>query len=104
MPRVRPTLKSARLPRRLVSVAVQIVAEERRFDIFAELARGLVPSKRNYSNALTLGALPFPVVPRTGHDEIGMLRIAFLGMLEDLPRPPGIFLIPESRNIQIGHA
>ena len=50
-----------------------------------------------------LGALPLAVKPRTSHDEIGVLRIALLGVTENLPRSPGIFLIPESRNIQVGN-
>ena len=86
-----------------LSFAVQVVAEERGFDVFAELAGGFVSPKRNQADAVALVSLPLAMEPRSGNDEVGVLRIVFFGMAKDLPRSPGIFLIPESGDIQIGH-
>ena len=64
---------------------------------------GFVSRKRNDADAVALGSLPFAMEPRPGNDEIGVIGIVFGGVAKDLPRTPGIFLIPKSGDIQIGH-
>ena len=103
MPGIRAALKSCRLPAEFLALAVQIVAKERGLYIFAELSRRFVTSERNHPDALSLLALPLPVIPRPGHDEVVVLRIVFLGVAKNLPRSPRILLIPEPAHIQVGH-
>src|ERR1700684_4007482 len=103
MPRVRSALKSAGLPRWLVSLTVQVVAEKGSLNRFAEFARSFVSSERNEADAVSLAPGPFAVKPRACDDKSRMLRIVFFGVTKNLPRSPGIFLIPESRNVQVGH-
>ena len=62
-PGVRSTLKSAGLPRRLLTFVVQVITEEGRFNVLAKLAGGLVPAERNDSDVVALGRAPFPVIP-----------------------------------------
>src|SRR2546422_11493405 len=101
MPTVRAALERAGLPLRLLALAVQVTPEQRRFDVFAERPRGFMPRKRNQADAIALRCLPLPVKPRTGHDKIRVLGIVLFCVAENLPRSPGIFLIPESRDVQI---
>src|SRR5208337_3151875 len=75
VPGVRSALKRGGLPRWLLTLAVQVIPEEWRFNILAELARSFVPSKGDDSDAVALGGLPLPVKPGAGHDEIRMLGI-----------------------------
>ncbi len=82
---------------------MQVIAEEWRFDVLAEFARGLVSAERNDADAVTFGTLPLAVEPRTRHHEIRVLRIVLFRVTENLPRAPRIFLIPESRDVQIRH-
>ncbi len=82
---------------------MEVVTKEGRFDILAEFAGGLVSSERDEADAVALGTLPLAVIPGTGNDEIRVLRIVLLGMTKNLPRSPGIFLIPESRDVQVGY-
>ena len=103
VPAIGSALKCAGLPLRLFALIVQVVAEEWRFDVLAEFARGFVPTERNHPDAVAPGCLPLPVVPRTRHNKVGVLRVALFRMTENLPRSPGIFLIPESGNIEIGN-
>ena len=49
------------------------------------------------------GACPSSVKPGPGDHEVGVLRIVLLRVTEYLPRPPGIFLVPEAGYIQVGH-
>src|SRR5713226_5423131 len=101
MPTVRATLKRAGLPVRLLSIAVQVITEKWRLNIFAELPCRFMSCKRNQSNVVRLRRLPLPVKPRTGHNKIGVLGVVLLRVAENLPRSPGIFLIPEPRNVQV---
>src|SRR5579863_2203024 len=103
MPRVGSTLESARLPRGLAALVVQVKAEEGGLDVFAKLAGSFVASKRNESDAVALWSLPFAVEPGAGDHEICVLRIVFFGVAENLPRSPRILLIPESCDIQVRH-
>ena len=48
--------------------------------------------------------LPFTVKPRSGDDEVGVLRIVFFSVAEDFPRTPGVFLVPEAGNVEIGNS
>src|SRR5579872_2975115 len=103
MPRVRPALERAGLPRKLLARTMQVITEEWRFDILAELARGLVSAKRDQADAFAFGRLPFSVKPGTSDDEIRVLRIILFGVAKNLPRSPRVFLIPESGDVQIRH-
>ena len=80
---------------------MQVVAEEGRLDVFAELARGLVSSERDEPDTVSLRSLPLAVEPWAGHDEVRALRIILFRMVKDLPRAPGILLIPESSDVQV---
>src|ERR1041385_4727309 len=53
--------------------------------------------------AFSLRRPPLAVVPRTGDHEVRVLRVVLLGVAEDLPRSPGIFLVPEARDVQVRH-
>src|SRR6516225_4822588 len=103
MPGIGSTLKGAGLPGRFLAGPVQVITEEGRLDVLAELARGFMPTKGDQANAVGRGSPPLPVEPRARHHEIGMLRIVLFGVTEDLPRSPGVFLVPESGHIQVGH-
>ena len=103
-PGVRSTLKSAGLPRRLLTFVVQVITEEGRFNVLAKLAGGLVPAERNDSDVVALGRAPFPVIPRARDDEVRVIGIVLLGVAKDLPRSPGIFLIPESGDVEVGNS
>src|SRR6266446_10525689 len=101
MPSVRPALERAGLPFRLFAFSVQVITEKRRLDIFAELTRRFMSRKRNQPDTVRLWRLPLAVKPRTCNHEIRMLGIVLLRVAENLPRPPGIFLIPKSRHVQV---
>src|ERR1019366_9819159 len=102
MPRIRATLKRCGLPVGLLAGSVQIVAKRRRFNIPAELARGLMAPKRDDTDTFTLRTLPLSVIPRPRHDEVVVVRIALPGMTKNLPWSPRVFLIPKPGNIQVG--
>src|SRR5208283_1494397 len=104
MPGIQSTLERGGLPCRLLALPVQVIAEKWRLDILAKLTRCLVSAERNDADAVTLFTLPLAVIPRAGNDEIRVLRVVFFGMTENLPRAPGIFLIPESGDIEIRHS
>src|ERR1700730_192897 len=101
MPSVRTALESTGLPVRLLPLPVQIVAKKRSLHVFAELAGGLVSSKRNDADAVALRALPFAVKPRPRNNEIGVVRVMLFGMMENLPGTPRIFLVPKTGDIQV---
>src|SRR5260370_31535132 len=101
VPTVRAALERARLPLWLFAFSVQVKTEKRSLDIFAELARRFVSRKRDQPDAVRLRRLPLAVEPRTGNHEIRVLGIVLFRMAKNLPRPPGIFLIPESRHVQV---
>src|ERR1700688_3819924 len=101
MPAVRTTLESSGLPIRFFSHAVQIVAEKSGFDIFAKLAGRFVSPKRNDADCIALGRLPFPVKPWPRHNKVGVVRIVLCRMSENLPWPPGIFLIQEAGYVEV---
>src|SRR5262249_50650034 len=100
----RSALERASPPGGLLAYAVEVVAEKRSFNVFAEFSRCFMAAEGNHSDRIALGRLPFAVIPRSGHHEIGVIGIALRGVTEDLPRSPRIFLVPETRNIQIWHA
>src|SRR5579872_7192840 len=101
VPRIRSALERIGLPRRFLASSVQIIAKEWRFDILPEFARGFVSAKWDQANAIAFRRLPFSVEPRSGDDEIGMLRVVFFGVAKNLPGSPRVFLIPESGDVQI---
>src|SRR2546427_1856844 len=103
MPGVRTALESSGLPGWFFAHAVKIVTKKRRFDIFAKFARGFVSREGNDADGVALWALPFAVIPRAGTNEMCSVGIMFGGVTENLPRSPGIFLIPEAGDIQIGN-
>ena len=80
---------------------MQIMAEERSLEVLSELARGFMPAKRNQPDAVALRALPLAVIPGTGHDEVRVVGVLLFRMAENLPRPPGVFLIPKAGHIQV---
>src|SRR5579863_10143105 len=100
-PGERSALECAGLPVRLCARAMQVISEKRSLDVLAKFAPAVVISKRNNSDALSARALPFAVIPRSCHDEICVSGIVFFRVIKNLPRSPRIFLIPESRHIQI---
>src|SRR5947209_802984 len=101
MPTVRSALECAGLPCRLLAFVVQVIPEEWRFNILAKLASRFVSSKRDQADTVALRTLPFAVIPRPRNHEIRALRIILFRMLKNLPRSPGIFLIPESGDVQV---
>src|ERR1700686_966377 len=103
MPTVRTALESRRLPGRLFSHAVQIITEKRRFDIFAKLTRGFMSGERNDADRITLSRLPLAMKPWTRDYKVSVIRIMLLRVGEDLPWTPGIFLIPKSGYVEVGH-
>src|SRR6185437_7212152 len=82
---------------------MEIVAEERRLDVFTELARGLVSTQRNRADTVALGCMPLAVIPGPRDHEVVVAGIALFRVAEDLPRPPGVFLVPEPGHIEIRH-
>ena len=80
------------------------MAEKRRLDILAELARCFMSRKRNQADAVGFWRLPLTVKPRTGNHKIRVLWIVFFRVAKNLPRSPGIFLIPESGHVQVGNS
>src|SRR5690242_10196990 len=103
MPAVRARLEALRLPIRLRARTVQVIAEKRCLDILAELARRLL-AERNHADLVALRfARPAAVIPGAGYDKIVMAGTVLTGMAEYLPRPPGIFLVPITRDVQDRH-
>src|SRR2546426_12069368 len=80
---------------------MQVVAEERSLDRFAELAGCLVATERDQPDAVSLGSVPLTVIPRAGDHEVRVVGVVLRGVAKDLPRSPGVFLIPESRDVQV---
>ena len=103
VPGVRAGLEGGYLPRRLFALAVQVVTEEGGFDVLPELEGGFVPAEGDGANAVSDWRCPSAVEPGAGDHEVGVLRIVLLRVTEDLPGTPGIFLIPEAGDIQVGH-
>ncbi len=81
---------------------MEVVAEERRLYSLAKLPCRLVATERERTDAVTFRRPPLPVKPRAGHHEVRVVRVMLVSMAKDLPRSPGIFLIPEARNVQEG--
>src|ERR1700694_1372499 len=100
-PAVGARRERARLPGWLLPLAVEIVAEERRLDRLAELARGLMAAERDQPDAVRLRRAPLSVEPRAGDHEIRTVGVVLRGVPEDLPRPPRIFLIKETSDVQV---
>ena len=99
VPGIRSALKGARLPCRFVAFAVKVIAEECRLDLLAEFTRGLMTPEGDDADRISLGTLPLAVIPRSGDDEIVVIGIVLFGVAKNLPRSPGILLIPESSNV-----
>src|SRR5262245_4314699 len=97
-PGIRPALKGADLPRRLVTAPVEVMPEECRSDR-AELNRCFVASERDDANTVPLIVAPFTVIPRTGDHETRVVGIAQPSTSKDLPGSPGIFLVPETGDV-----
>ena len=57
MPGVRSGLEGGHLPRRLVTLAVEIVAEKGRFNVLPELDRGLVTTEGHRADAVSQQAI-----------------------------------------------
>src|SRR6185503_21022047 len=87
----------------LRALAVEIVAEERRLDVLAELARRGMSAEWDEADAVVDGRVPGAVIPRAGDHQVRVLGIVLLRLMKDLPRPPRIFLIPEAGDVQVGH-
>src|SRR5262245_55169350 len=84
-PSVRTALKCSGAPRRLLALAVQVIAEKWSFDIFAEFTRGFVTAKWDQPNAVAFGRLPLPVEPRSRDHEVSVVGIFFRGVPKNLP-------------------
>ena len=100
-PAVRARLEHRGLPAGLLPLPMEIVAEERSLDGLAELAGRLMPAERDQPDAVCLRRLPLAVKPGPCHHEVGVVRVVFLRMVKDLPRPPRILLIPEARDVEV---
>src|SRR6185437_1802647 len=96
VPGVRSGFESRHLEVGLAPLAMQVVAEERRFDVLAKLQRGLVPPEGNLPQMTALRPLPAAVVPRSYNHEVHVVGIVFFRVAPDLPWPPRVFLVPES--------
>src|SRR6185503_6812804 len=88
LPCVRSCLEHHRLPRGLRALAVEIVAEERRLDVLAELARRGMSAEWDEADAVVDGRVPGAVIPRAGDHQVRVLGIVLLRLMKDLPRPP----------------
>src|SRR5206468_8939151 len=53
-------------------------------------------------DAVSLGSVPLAVIPRARDHEVRVIGVVLRGVTEDLPRSPWVFLIPESRDVQVG--
>src|SRR6516162_5138327 len=82
---------------------MQVIPKKRRLQILTKLLRRVVPSIWNQPDTLGLFGLPLPVKPWACHHEVCVIRIVLFRMSENLPRTPRIFLVPESRHVQIRH-
>src|SRR5262249_43821269 len=102
VPRVRTSLKGARLPDWLLAFAMQVVTEKWRLDLLAKLARRLMSAKRHSAEVLALCPAPASLKPRPRNHEICVGRIVLCRVAEDLPRAPRIFLVPKAGDVQIG--
>src|SRR5262249_28147360 len=103
VPGVGPALKGLCLPGEFFALAVQPKAEEGRFDLFAELRGSIVSAEPDQPEALRLGCVPLSVEPGSGNDEVSAVRIFLRGAPEDLPRTPGVLLIEEAGDVQVGY-
>src|SRR2546427_11997127 len=65
-PAVRPRLKGRRPPGRRLASPMEVIAEERRLDRLAELARRLMPAERDRPDAVRFGGAPLAMIPGTG--------------------------------------
>ncbi len=102
MPGVGAGLEGACLPVRLTADAVQIEAEEGRLNVLAELMRGIVAAEGDERAEMVAdGAMPAAVIPGPGDDEVRMVGVGLICVLEDLPWPPGVFLIPEACDVKV---
>src|SRR5215467_15020068 len=102
-PGVRACLEGSGLPRRFFAGTVQIVAEKRSLDPFAELTRRFMAAEGDNTDGFTFCRLPLAMEPRAGNDEIRTVRIVLGSVAKDLPRPPGVLLVPETGDIEVGH-
>src|ERR1035438_3562153 len=101
MPAIGTALESTGLPIRVFSHAVLGVAEESSFDVLAKLARRFMPAKGNAADRVALGRFPVPVKPRARDNKVCVVGIVLLGMPENLPWTPGIFLVPEAGYVEV---
>ena len=62
-----------------------------------------MPAERHDPYPIPVWCLPLTVKPRSGHHQVGMIWVVLRGMAENLPRAPGVFLVPESGHVQVGH-
>src|SRR5258708_6105967 len=104
VPSVRSGFKSGRSPRWFFTFAVKIVAEERRLNILSEFAACFVASKRDDADRFALSAVPLAMEPGPGNNEVRVIGIVFSCVPENLPGSPGIFLIPETGDVQVRHS
>src|SRR5438309_356336 len=100
VPGIGACLESTRLPLWLLSRAVQVITKKRRKYLRAEFHTRVMPAERNDSQLIAL-ATPAAVKPRTGHHQVGVIRIMFHCVAENLPRSPRIFLVPETCHVKV---
>ena len=60
-------------------------------------------AKRDDANGFAFLSVPLAMEPRASHNEICVIGIIFSGVMENLPRSPGIFLVPEAGDVQVRH-
>ena len=100
MPGVGSGLEGGDLPVGLVAFAVEIVAEEGGLNVAAKFERRLVAAEGNDADAISDGRLPFAVVPGAGDHDSCVVGIVLFRVAKDLPRAPGVFLIPEAGDVR----
>src|SRR4029077_2887087 len=101
MPTIRTTLERAGLPIRFFSHAMQVITKKSSFDVLAKFACRFMSCEGNDADRVALGRLPLPVKPRTRDNGVRVVGIVLRGVPENLPRAPGIFLVPESSYVQV---
>ncbi len=103
MPGVGSGLEGGDLPVGLGAFVVEIVAEEGGLNILAKFERRFVAAEGNDADAVSDGRLPFAVVPGACDHKVGAVGIVLLRVAKNLPWAPGVFLIPEAGDVQIGN-
>src|SRR5579863_9652189 len=99
-PHVAARLEDLCTPLGLGPLAVQPVSKERRQDFLPEFTCSFV-TQRPRPELVLHRPPPAAVAPRARDHQIGVIGVAFGGVSEYFPRSPGVFLVPETRHVEI---